>query len=124
MSFSRPDAIDYSACTMWPNALGCTKVLGLSREIGAEAIKVLECLVQTLDVHGRPRQALRSVFAHGTPRMSKSYSVHTSDYVPPVLTELAFLRPRKVEIAFRYPPKLSHGAEHYNEDGGHKLAFL
>ena len=116
----RPDAAGYSLCTSWPNALRCTKVLGLSRAIHAEAIKVLECLVPTIVLSGCKRGVFRSMVAHRTPNMYKSYSVHTSDYIPQPLTELFFVRLRKVEIAFRYPPKYtdSAGEEYYGHFEG------
>ena len=58
--------------------------------------------------------------ARGTPKMFKSYSVHTSNYIPLPLTELSLLRLRKVEIAFRYPPKYtdSVGDEYYDHFEG------
>ena len=116
----RPDAVRYYDCTPWPNALGCTKVLGLSREIHAEAIKVFELIVPTLNLHGRRRRVFRNMLAHGTPGMFKSFSTHTADYIPQLMTELSFLRLRKVDIALRYPAKRTS----YQPGGQEKMAGL
>ena len=86
------------------NAIGCTKILTLNRQIYTEAVKLLECMPVYIFInYDTAHPTFRDMRAFGKPGFFHAIAPRSSCYAPAMLTELEYRRVAKLTVDLHYP---------------------
>lgn len=95
------------------NALGCTNVLLLNRAIYTEAIDVIHRIPVTVTFPTDGSPLFRHPLAQGKPNFFHSEAAQSRTYIHRGLTELEFIKLRRVDVHVRYGPGASEDTPKY-----------
>jgi len=92
----------------WFNDGGTINFLGLSRQIYRETFPIFQSMEVGVQLHGRGISIFRHPLANGQPGLFLMSCRNSACYVPPNLTEIDFVRLRRMTLNIQWTCRRTH----------------